>query len=59
MRLVAAVEPDQQTGRKARKKLVIQRRDASRFRIGTLVLVGGIEMIVMSYRGESRRSITN
>lgn len=48
-----------QPGRPLRKKLIIQRKDAPRFRTGVIVEVAGIKMTPQSYRGESRRGGRN
>jgi hypothetical protein len=41
--------------RPLRKKLIIQRKDAPRFRHGLIVEVAGIKMVVQGYIGENRR----
>jgi len=52
---VQSVEPDPATNRYSRKKLVLNKASVPNFRPRTIVKVDGIEMQVMSYRGESHR----
>jgi hypothetical protein len=56
-RFVWLQEANPKSRRPIRKKLIIQKKDASRFQRGSLVEVAGVKMVVQSYKGESRRRV--
>ncbi len=52
---VQATNPNPETGIKSRYKLIVQVSDLPKFGTHTLMEIKGIQVIVTSYRGESRR----
>lgn len=52
---VQAIDPNPKTGIKTRHKLIVQLSELPKFGAHTLMEIKGIQVMVTSYRGESRR----